>query len=74
LVYSLVAVVLGVLAVMVPLFLTPALSTGFEANFGPMAVPERVKSLRELYGLGLLTFLVGFTAAMAAYFIFKARL
>jgi len=74
LVYSLVAVSLGVLAVMVPLFLMPALGTGFEARFVPMAVPERIKSLEELYGLGLLTFLVGFATAMAVYFIFKARL
>ncbi len=73
-VYSLVAVVLGLLAVVVPLFLAPALGTGFEARFVPMAVPERIKSLEELYGLGLLTFLVGFTVAMAVYFIFKARL
>jgi len=84
LVYSLVAVVLGVLAVMVPLFLTPALGTGFEARFAPMAVQERIKSLEELYGLGkgpvqgclagLLTLMVGFAAAITAYFIIKARL
>lgn len=81
--YALAAVVLGVLTVVVPLFLVPVAPPDFEAKFAPQSIPERMKSLEELYGIrgapmqgvfaGLLMLTVGFTAALVAYFIVKAK-
>ncbi|MBS7608493.1 MAG: hypothetical protein QXL77_00030 [Candidatus Bathyarchaeia archaeon] len=81
--YALIAVVLGVLAVVVPLFLVPVAPPDFESKFAPQAIPKRMESLEELYGIrgapmqgvfaGLLMLAVGFAAALAAYSITKAR-
>ncbi|MEM0007726.1 MAG: hypothetical protein QXP16_01700 [Candidatus Bathyarchaeia archaeon] len=80
--YSLIAVILGVLAIVVPLFLAPTTDTGFGAELVPQTLSERMKSLEERYGLGeaptqsyfvgLLTVAIGFLAAVAAYSIVKA--
>ncbi|MEM0096560.1 MAG: hypothetical protein QW660_08010 [Candidatus Bathyarchaeia archaeon] len=80
--YALIAVILGVLAVVVPLFLVPV-APDFESKFAPQAIPKRMESLEELYGIrgapmqgvfaGLLMLAVGFAAALAAYSITKAR-
>lgn len=80
--YSLIAVVLGVLAVVVPLFIAPSTDMGFGTELAPRTLSERMKSLEEYGGLGeaptqiyfagLLTLVVGFAAAVAAYSIVKA--
>lgn len=80
--YSLIAVILGVLAIVVPLFLATTTDTGFGAELAPQTLSERMKSLEERYGLGeaptqsyfvgLLTVAIGFLAAVAAYSIVKA--
>ena len=80
--YSLIAVVLGVLMVVVPLLIAPATDTSFGTELAPQTLSERMKSLEEHYGLGeaptqsyfagLLTLAVGFAVAMAAYSIVKA--
>lgn len=81
--YALIAVILGALAVVVPLFLAPVAQPDFGAKFAPQTIPERMKSLEELYGIreapmqgvfiGLLTLAVGFAAALAAYSMVKAK-
>lgn len=79
-----IAAVLGALVVLTPLFLLPAIGTGFEAKLALYSVPERVESPEELYGLSKapvqgylavsLTLVVGLAAAMAAYSIVRVRL
>ncbi|MEM1564165.1 MAG: hypothetical protein QW161_05790 [Candidatus Bathyarchaeia archaeon] len=80
--YSLIAVTLGVLTIVIPLFIAPTTDMGFGAELAPQTLSERMKSIEEHYGpgeapmqsylVGLLTLVVGFTAAVAAYSIVKA--
>ncbi|MEM2946941.1 MAG: hypothetical protein QXN96_01740 [Candidatus Bathyarchaeia archaeon] len=80
--YSLIAVILGVVAIVVPLFLAPTTDTGFGAELAPQTLSERMKSFEEHYGLrgapvqgyfvGLLTLVVGFAVAVVAHSIVKA--
>ena len=80
--YSLIAVVLGVLAVVVPLFLAPTADMNFGIELAPQTLSEKMKSLEEHYGhgeaptqsyfAGLLTLVVSLAAAVAAHSIVKA--
>ncbi|MCS7123874.1 MAG: hypothetical protein NZ932_00430 [Candidatus Bathyarchaeota archaeon] len=65
--YSLIAVFVGMLVVVVPLFLVPAVDMGLEAKFLPQFIPEKMRSLEEISGLGL-------AVALAKYYIVRARL